>query len=82
MILCVPIALLLMITLYFVLTRILFPNHIRSNDAAKKFIHGEYNSLGRISVPEIRVLIIFSATAFALDIQRSFKSIPGPGETG
>ena len=63
MILCVPIALLLMITLYLVLTRVLFPNHIRSNDAAKKFIYGEYNSLGRISTPEIRVLIIFSVTA-------------------
>jgi sodium-dependent dicarboxylate transporter 2/3/5 len=63
MLLCMPIALLLMITLYFVLTRILFPNHIRSNDAAKKFIYEEYNSLGRISVPEIRVLIIFSGTA-------------------
>ena len=63
MLLCMPIALLLMITLYFVLTRILFPNHIRSNDAAKKFIHGEYNSLGRLSVAEKRVLIVFSATA-------------------
>ena len=63
MILCVPIAVLLMITLYFVLTRILFPNHIRSNDAAKKFIYGEYNSLGRLSVAEKRVLIVFSATA-------------------
>jgi len=52
-----------MITLYFVLTRILFPNHIRSNDAAKKFIYEEYNSLGRISVAEKRVLIVFSATA-------------------
>jgi len=63
MLLCMPIALLLMITLYFVLTRILFPNHIRSNDAAKKFIYEEYNSLGPISVSEIRVLIIFSSTA-------------------
>jgi solute carrier family 13 (sodium-dependent dicarboxylate transporter), member 2/3/5 len=63
MLLCMPIALLLMITLYFVLTRILFPNHIRSNDAARKFIYEEYNSLGAISVSEIRVLIIFSGTA-------------------
>ena len=63
MLLCVPIALLLMITLYLMLTRVLFPNHIRSNDAAKKFIYEEYNGLGRISVPEIRVLIIFSGTA-------------------
>jgi sodium-dependent dicarboxylate transporter 2/3/5 len=63
MLLCMPIALLLMITLYFVLTRVLFPNHIRSNDAAKKFIYGEYNSLGPLSVAEKRVLIVFSATA-------------------
>jgi sodium-dependent dicarboxylate transporter 2/3/5 len=63
MLLCMPIALLLMITLYFILTRILFPNHIRSNDAAKKFIYEEYNSLGRLSVAEKRVLIIFCATA-------------------
>jgi solute carrier family 13 (sodium-dependent dicarboxylate transporter), member 2/3/5 len=49
--------------LYFVLTRVLFPNHIRSNDAAKKFIYEEYNSLGRISIAEIRVLIVFSGTA-------------------
>lgn len=63
MLLCMPIALLLMITLYVLLTRVLFPNRIRSNDAAKNFIYGEYNSLGRISVPEIRVLVIFSATA-------------------
>lgn len=63
MILCVPIAVLLMITLYFVLTRVLFPNHIRSNDAARKFIYEEYNSLGRISLAEIRVLTVFSGTA-------------------
>jgi len=63
MMLCMPIALLLMITLYFILTRILFPNHIRSNDAAKKFIYEEYNSLGRLSVAEKRVLIVFSSTA-------------------
>ena len=63
MLLCTPIALLLMFTLHFVLTRILFPNHIRSSDAARNFINEEYRSLGRISVPEIRVLIIFLVTA-------------------
>jgi solute carrier family 13 (sodium-dependent dicarboxylate transporter), member 2/3/5 len=63
MLLCMPIALLLMITLYFILTRILFPNHIRSNDAAKKFIYEEYKGLGRLSVAEKRVLIVFSTTA-------------------
>ena len=63
MLLCTPIALLLMFSLYLVLTRILFPNHIRSNEAAKRFINEEYNKLGRISIPEVRVLIIFTFTA-------------------
>lgn len=64
MVLCVPIALLLLFSLYLVLTRILFRNHIRSNEAARKFISEEYSKLGRISIPEIRVLMIFGTTAF------------------
>ena len=63
MLLCTPISLLLMFTLYIILTRVLFPNHIRSNDLAKNFIYEEYNSLGPLSVAEKRVMIIFSATA-------------------
>jgi sodium-dependent dicarboxylate transporter 2/3/5 len=63
MLLCTPIALLLMFTLYLILTRVLFRNHIRSSEDARRFINEEYNSLGTISTPEIRVLIIFSATA-------------------
>jgi len=63
MLLCTPIALLLMFSLYLVLTRVLFPNHIKSNESARKFINEEYGKLGRISTPEIRVLIIFIFTA-------------------
>lgn len=63
MLLCTPIALLLLFSLYIILTRVLFRNRIRSNDAARKFINEEYSKLGRISTPEIRVLIIFMITA-------------------
>jgi sodium-dependent dicarboxylate transporter 2/3/5 len=63
MLLCTPIALLLMITLYFVLTRVLFPSKMRSSETVKMFIDQEYKSLGPIARPEIRVLIIFSITA-------------------
>jgi sodium-dependent dicarboxylate transporter 2/3/5 len=63
MLLCLPVALLLMVALYFVLTRILFPNRIRSSTAAKQHINGELKSLGPLSVSEKRVLIIFLATA-------------------
>ena len=63
MMLCLPIALLLMLSLYMVLTRILFPNKMKSSDTARLFINQEYNSLGPISVSEVRVLIIFGMTA-------------------
>lgn len=63
MLLCTPIALLLMLTLYFVLTRILFPSKMRSSETVRLFIDKEYKSLGPISASEIRVLIIFLSTA-------------------
>ena len=63
MLFCTPIALLLMFSLYIILTRVLFPSRIRSNEAARNFINEEYSKLGRISTPEVRVLIIFIITA-------------------
>lgn len=63
MLLCTPLAFVLMMALYFVSTRLLFPNHIRSSEAARKHIHGEIALLGKLSGPEKRVLFIFGATA-------------------
>ena len=61
--LCMPIAIILLFALYLVLTKILFRNHIRSGEAARNYINEEYRSLGRLSVAERRVMIIFIATA-------------------
>ena len=63
MLLCVPLALLLMVSLYVVTTKILFRNHIRSNAAAKEHISNELLRLGPLSAPEKRVLFIFITTA-------------------
>ncbi len=63
MLLCTPLAILLLLALHFVLTRILFPNRIRPNEAARRFIHEEYTRLGPLSVSEKRVLAIFCFTA-------------------
>lgn len=63
MLLCTPLAFLLLIALHFVLTRILFPNRIRPNDAARRFISEEYARLGPLSESEKRVMIIFFCTA-------------------
>jgi len=63
MVLCLPIAIILMLALYFLLTRILYPNKIKTNTAAKNYINEEIIRMGPLSISEKRVLIIFSSTA-------------------
>ena len=63
MLLCMPIAIVLLIALYLVLTRVLFPNHIRSSDAARNYINEEYKQLGPLSYAEKRVMTVFVITA-------------------
>lgn len=69
--LCLPISLLLLFVLYFVMTRILYPNHIPADGKAKELIQTELKNMGRLSTTEKRVLIIFVFTAF-LWITKSF----------
>ncbi len=64
MLLCMPIAILLMLSLYWVMTRLLYPNHIKKSEATSKLIHDEIDQLGPLSIAEKRVLIVFLSTAF------------------
>lgn len=63
MMLCTPLALLLMLALYVVSTKILFPNKIRSSVAAAQHIQDEIKLLGKPGPAEKRVLFIFIGTA-------------------
>lgn len=63
MLVCVPLALLLMLGLYVACTRVLFPNRIRSSAAAGRHIQEELSILGKMSSAEKRVLVIFICTA-------------------
>jgi sodium-dependent dicarboxylate transporter 2/3/5 len=63
MALCLPIALMLLFSLYIVLVRFLFPNRIASSPEMKGLIAAELKGLGRISAAEKRVLWIFGLTA-------------------
>ncbi|WP_207495079.1 SLC13 family permease [Aridibaculum aurantiacum] len=63
MMICLPIALLLLTALYFVMVKWMYPNKIASSDATKKMIHLEIKALGKIGKAESRVLVIFAATA-------------------
>ncbi len=63
MIICTPIAILLLWALYFVLTKILFPNHIKHSRQTHQYITEEIKKLGPISRPELSVLCVFIFTA-------------------
>jgi sodium-dependent dicarboxylate transporter 2/3/5 len=63
MMICFPIALVLMISLYFVSVKLLFPNNIKADSGTRLLIQNELQTLGPLSVPEKRVLVIFAATA-------------------
>jgi solute carrier family 13 (sodium-dependent dicarboxylate transporter), member 2/3/5 len=63
MIICAPIALLLLLSLYVVMTRFLYPNKLSSEPQTRLLIREELAKLGRMSTQEIRVSIIFGCTA-------------------
>ncbi len=70
MMVCTPLAIILLACLYFVLVKLLFPNRIKADLETKHLIADEITKLGPISSAEKRVLIIFIGTA-ALWIFRS-----------
>lgn len=63
MLLCVPLALTLLMVLYWVLIRVLYPNHIKHSKTAHTFVEQELKELGPLTSPEKRVLGVFILTA-------------------
>ena len=63
MMLCTPLAMVLLAALYVVLTKWLYPNHIKNSVEANTFIREEVRALGKLSVAEKRVLGVFIVTA-------------------
>jgi solute carrier family 13 (sodium-dependent dicarboxylate transporter), member 2/3/5 len=64
MLICTPLAILLLICLYLVMVKWLYPNRIKSDLSTKQLIKKEIDLLGPLSAAENRVLIIFACTAF------------------
>ena len=64
MMICLPVAVLLLAALYFVMVRWMYPNHIGASVQMKQEIRTQLTTLGPISKPERRVLIIFICTSF------------------
>jgi len=63
MIICLPIALILLLSLYFVLVKWLYPNRIASSVKMQDMIHTGLTELGPMKQPERRVLYVFVLTA-------------------
>ena len=63
LLICTPMAFLLLISLYWVMVKWLFPNRIKSDYATKQLIKDELAALGPVSKNEKRVLVIFISTA-------------------
>lgn len=63
MIICAPISLLLLISLYIVLTKWLYPNRMKKDLATRELIRTKIDQLGPLKPTEKRVLIIFVSTA-------------------
>jgi len=64
MIIFMPLTIVLLLMLYWVMVKWLYPNGIRQSVEGKEFIHAELKKLGPTSTPEKRVLIVFVATIF------------------
>jgi solute carrier family 13 (sodium-dependent dicarboxylate transporter), member 2/3/5 len=63
MIVCMPLSILLLVSLYFVMVKWLYPNGLTQNSAGKLFIDAEIKEMGKLSKQELRVLIVFCSTA-------------------
>lgn len=63
MLLCMPLSILLLFSLYWVMVKWLFPSRIKSDHVTRQLIRQEIHQLGPLSSGEIRVLIIFIGTA-------------------
>lgn len=61
--LCMPISVILLLTLYVIMTKWLYRTQIKSSNAAKEMISHELHQMGKLSAPEKRVLFVFALTA-------------------
>ena len=59
-----PLTFCMLMVLYFVTVKWLYPNYIKTNEDGRIFIEGELQKMGKMSVAEKRVLAVFAVTVF------------------
>ena len=73
----VPIMILVLASCYFIITAILYRNHLPSIEGSKKLIQDKLTSLGPLSKEEKRVLAIFSVTCFFWIFRQNLNALIG-----
>ena len=77
MLICTPLAILLLACLYMITVKWLFPNRIKSDHSTRQLINEELQKLGSLSTAEKRVLAIFTCTAFLWITRDIINSVQG-----
>ena len=75
MLIGVPVALFTLMACYLVVTRVLFPNNMKSVPGSRELIKSKLNELGRIKKEEKLVLLIFSITSFLWIFQQAINQL-------
>lgn len=71
----VPVAFVLLVANYFIVTRILFPNKLNTVSGSEQLIRTKLNELGAMRKAEKRVLAIFLVTSFFWIFQQLFNRL-------
>lgn len=70
----VPVAIALLLSTYFIVTRILFPNRISHVRGSEVLISSRLTALGPVRREELRVLVIFALTSFFWIFQQALNT--------
>ncbi len=73
----VPMSLVLLFMCYFIITRLLFPNHLKSVEGSQQLVTNKLASLGKMKTEEKLVLLVFSLTSFFWIFQQGLNTIIG-----
>lgn len=70
-----PVAAILVLSNYWVVTRILFPNRLKKIEGSEQLLQSKLMALGRLKKSEKLVLLVFSMTAFLWMFQQPINSL-------
>ncbi|HPD87643.1 MAG TPA: SLC13 family permease, partial [Proteiniphilum sp.] len=77
MVIGIPLMLTILASCYIIITRILYPNRLKSIEGSAELISAKLKELGAISKEEKRVLVIFAVTCFFWIFRQNINALIG-----